>query len=91
MPEDKGSKLSGEEQEIYSTLLDTGAVNFEAIGSALARFGPKAAIDLDGDDVFCLTMKRFLHLFRLPYRLPGGPLDVEQLAGLRDLGRELRG
>jgi hypothetical protein len=91
---EQSGKLGGAEREIVDTLLETKAVNFEAIGSALAKYGPRAAVTLDGDDVFCLTMKIFLRVFRpIPYRNPwpwGG--EFEDLAKLREsIGGELSG
>jgi hypothetical protein len=70
------------DQEVVKTLIDTGAVNFEAIGAALAKFGPRAALSLDEDwESFCLTMKYFLRIHRFP-----GPIrDIEDLGRLREI------
>jgi hypothetical protein len=35
------------------------------IGRVLAEFGPKAALSWQGKDVFCGTMRRFVHVYRL--------------------------
>ena len=72
-------KLSGKDREIVETLLKDGAVNFEAIGSAIAKFGPSIVLEGNGEDNFCWTMRLFIRIFRLP-----GPLTrLEELAALR--------
>ncbi len=67
------------QQEIVSTLLDTGAINFEAIGSALATHGPDLALygvdGWDGGDGFCGTMRYFVHVLRWPVPRPWEPPD----------------
>ena len=88
------AKGGGIDREIVNTLLETNAVNFDAIGSALAKFGPRAAVSFEGEDIFCLTMKVFLRVFRpIPYRTSfpiGG--EFEELGKLREsIGGELTG
>jgi hypothetical protein len=76
------------DRELVAELIDSGAVNFEAIGAAVAKFGPSAALDGWGDDWFCGTMRLFIRLYRLPG--PLGPLG--DLGALREeIGQELRG
>lgn len=70
------------QQEVMSTLLDTGAINFDAIGSALAKYGPDLALygvaDWDGGDFFCGTMRHFVNLCHVVvggHHNPGEPPD----------------
>jgi hypothetical protein len=81
------SKLSESEREIVTTLLDSAAVNFEAIGTALAKHGPSAVVALDGEEVFCGSMRRYVRV----YRLAGEQAPLEDLAKLREIGTELGG
>lgn len=75
------------DRQIVQTLLDTKAVDFEAIGAAVAKFGPTVALEGDGDDNFCWTMRYFVRLFVLP-----GPLTrMDDLGALRgEVAPELR-
>jgi hypothetical protein len=59
------SGINQDEREIVTTLLESKAVDFEAIGNTLARVGPSAALTLDYEDVFCGTMRTFVHVYRL--------------------------
>ncbi len=56
--------LGGREREIVSTLVETKAVDFEAIGKVLAEFGPAMALDMDYENGFCGTMRGFARLHR---------------------------
>jgi len=72
--------LTGREREIVETLLETKAVDFEAIGKALAKFGPTMALDMDYEDGFCGTMRYFVHVYSgvpFPSR-PEGPEPVAE-------------
>lgn len=83
------SKLNDSEREIVNTLIETNSVNFEAVGATLAKFGPSAVLNLDYEDVFCGTMRTYVHV----YRLPGvqGPGVLDSLAALRtEVAKELR-
>lgn len=76
------------DREIVQDLLDSGAVNFQAIGATVSKFGPSVALDGWGDDWFCGTMRMFIRLYRLPG--PIGPLG--DIGVLREqIGPELRG
>ncbi|HEY5277495.1 MAG TPA: hypothetical protein VIK38_13370, partial [Coriobacteriia bacterium] len=76
------------DREIVAELIDSGAVNFQAIGAAVAKFGPSVALDGWGDDWFCGTMRLFIRIYRLPG--PVGPLA--DIGALREqIGQELRG
>lgn len=73
------------DREVVQALLDSGAVNFQAIGAAVAKFGPSLALNPNDEwENFCLTMKIFVRLYRFPF--PFG----ERQRGLEDLGA-LRG
>ncbi|MEA2299141.1 MAG: hypothetical protein QOF77_2077 [Solirubrobacteraceae bacterium] len=78
------------DEEIRATLHDSGAVNFEAIGATLAKFGPVLAqgATLEGEDGFCGVFRYYTRVFHLtgPLGNPGGP--VESLA---EVATELRG
>jgi hypothetical protein len=56
--------LNDREREVVKTLTETKAVDFDAIGRALAQFGPTAALDFDYEPVFCGTMRYFVHVYR---------------------------
>ena len=65
------SRLSDDEREVVNTLLQSRAVNFEAVASTLAKFGPSAVLNLDYEDVF------LRHHARLCSRVPsfGSPSE----------------
>ncbi len=73
------------EREIVTTLVDSKSVDFGAIGAAFAKVGPGAAFQLDGEDVFCGTMRRFIRVFRLRDSM----VELEGLAELRQVSEEL--
>jgi hypothetical protein len=83
----KQTDLTEYERQIVTRLIESKGVNFEAIGAALAKFGPSALVNLNGEDVFCGTMRRFVRMYRLRDELA----DCENLAELRQVGSELRG
>lgn len=82
------TKHSESDREVVKALLDSRAVNFEAIGAALAKYGPQAALmwpdDDDGYENFCLTMKLFVHLFRHPRHPQFLSMRPEDLSKLRE-------
>jgi hypothetical protein len=59
--------LSGREREIVTALIETKAVDFEAIGKVLAKFGPTMALDMDYEDGFCGTMRYFTRVYTGPF------------------------
>jgi len=59
--------LSGREREIVTALIETKAVDFEAIGKVLAKFGPTMALDMDFEDGFCGTMRYFTRVYTGPF------------------------
>ena len=73
-------------QEIVKRLLDTKAVDFSAIGKAVAELGPSLAVAEEPWDGFCGTMRIFIHLYRI--NQPGVP--VENLGELKGVAEKLR-
>lgn len=75
-------------QDIVKKLLETKAIDFNAIGKTVAEIGPAISLADEPWDVFCGTMRTFLRLYILnPGSLGGG---VENLAGLRNAVEELK-
>jgi hypothetical protein len=72
-------------QDIVRKLLDSKAVDFAAIGKAVAEFGPALAVANEPWEGFCGTMRRFIVLYHVTN--PGTP--VEELAGLGAAASEL--
>jgi hypothetical protein len=79
--------FSEAEREVVTALLETKAVNFEALGSIVAQHGARATLHFDGEDVFCGTMRRFIRVFRLRDEL----VVLEQLAELSEINAKVRG
>jgi hypothetical protein len=79
--------LNEAEREVVRTLIETKAVDFEAIGSALAKHGPTMAFVLDGEDGFCGTMRTFVRVFRLNEPV----VQVQDLGSLRQVSGDLQG
>jgi len=68
--------LTGREREIVETLVETKAVNFEAIGHALAKYGPTMALELDYEEGFCGTMRHYVWAYWRPPTLGEGEAEV---------------
>jgi hypothetical protein len=70
-------------KEVVAELIKRNAVDFEVIGSALAKFGPSMALSGDPDEGFCATGPHYIRLFRLgPPRINQGlPAELQGLAG----------
>lgn len=66
-------------QEVVKKLLDTKAVDFNAIGKAVAELGPSRAVLDEPWEEFCGTMRIFVRL----YRINGPQTPVENLGQLR--------
>jgi hypothetical protein len=74
-----GRELNKIDREIASTLIDTGAVNFEALGKTIASVGPNAVLmDDDGWIRFCGSDMRI-------FRWPRQRLVLEDLLVLREM------
>lgn len=75
--------LSDVDREIVTTLLETKAVNFAAIGQAIATLGPKSVLmDDDGWVRICGSDMRV-------YRWPRPRAGLEEIGLLRDIVRGL--
>jgi hypothetical protein len=75
-------------QEVVEQLLESGAINFDAIGSSIAKLGPGLVVSDEPWESFCLTMRIFLWVYRFPG--PRGPVFGD-LGALRDQASELQG
>lgn len=80
-----GNRLN--HQDIVKQLLDTKAVDFDAIGKAVSRLGPTVSGMDDPWDIFCWTMRTFIRFYIIN---PRGPI-LEDLGGLRDVAGKLGG
>jgi len=88
-------KMSESERAVRQELLDSGAVNFEAIGAALAKHGPELTREvvsrgsLVSDEPwenFCGTMRWYVRILQLPPIHDG----LAELEHLKQVSRELR-
>jgi hypothetical protein len=79
--------FSEAERQIVTALIETNAVNFEALGAVLAKNGASATLNMDGEDWFCGTMRRFIRVFRLADNIT----SLEDLANLSRVNREMQG
>jgi hypothetical protein len=70
------------DRQIVQTLLDTKAVNFEALGKAIAQFG--AASIMDDDDGWIRWCGNDMRIYRWPRQF-----DLEDLVALREIVVEL--
>jgi hypothetical protein len=70
-------------QEIVAALLETKAVDFEAVGAALARFGPSLALRAEDGDPFCGVGKVFFHCYLRPFPVDLGPDPAVSAIGRR--------
>lgn len=75
--EQSAMRVNTVDREILETLINTKAVNFEAIGATIATVGSKAVFLDDGWIRWCGSDLRI-------YRWPGPRLDLDRLAGIRD-------
>jgi hypothetical protein len=82
---DQPNQPSNSTNEVVKALLDAKAVDFQAIGAVVAKYGATAAMTLDYEDVFCGTMRGFVHLVRIP--TPGS--SVENLPSLGSVSTHL--
>lgn len=74
------------ERQIVTALIETKAIDFDALGAVLAKNGANATLQLDGEDWFCGTMRRFIRVFRLSDNV----LQVENLADLGAINRDIQ-
>jgi hypothetical protein len=72
---------------IIQSLIDTGAVDFNAIGRAVAEVGPSVgSLRASGEDWFCKVYHSFIHIYILRK-----VATLAELATLREMGTELQG
>lgn len=69
------------DRQIVNTLIETGAVNFEAIGRTIAKVGPASVMRDDGWERWCGSDMR---IYKWPRRF-----GLEDLEVLRDVAREV--
>ena len=69
------------DRQIVSALMETGAVNFEAIGKTIAKVGAASVMLDDGWERWCGSD---LRIYRWPRRF-----GLEDLQILRDVAREV--
>jgi len=69
------------DRQIVSALIDTGAINFAAIGKAIAQVGPASVMLDDGWERWCGSD---LRVYKWPRRF-----GLEDLQVLRDVAREV--
>ena len=50
-------------QDVVKHLLETKAIDFDAVGKAVAKLGPELALADDPWEVFCGTMRLFTRVF----------------------------
>ena len=74
-------ELHAVDKQIVQSLLETGAVNFEAIGKTIARVGAGSVMLDDGWERWCGSD---LRIYRWPRRF-----GLEDLQVLRDVAREV--
>ena len=75
-------------QEVVAQLLESNAINFEAIGATLAKLGPQLLLSDEPWESFCLTMRIMIWVYRFPG--PRGPVFGD-LDALRAQAGELQG
>jgi hypothetical protein len=67
--------------DIVKKLLDSKAVDFNAIGKMVSELGPSVSLQDDPWENFCLTMKFFVRFYRFPFPFPRGPFDNREQLG----------
>jgi len=77
---------SDQHRQIVRQLLESKAVDFNAIGKVVAEVGPSLSLAEEPGDFFCGTNRIFIHIYRVWN--PGGV--VENLGELAASAEELR-
>ena len=75
-------------QDIVKRFLDSKAVDFAAIGKAVAEIGPSSSLADEPWEVFCGTMRRFIRVYIVTPT--AGVTSVEDLGALRGATAELQ-
>ena len=76
---------SDQHRQIVKQLLESKAVDFNAVGRVVAEVGPSLSLAEEPGDFFCGTNRIFFHVYRVFN--PGGP--VENLGELAASAQEL--
>jgi hypothetical protein len=76
-------------QDIVKRLLDSKAVDFGALGKAVAEVGPSLSLADEPWEGFCGTMRRFIIVYILTPT--AGVTNVEDLGALRGAAGALQG
>jgi hypothetical protein len=76
-------EVQGVDREIVSALIDSGAINFEAIGQTVAKFGAASAFLDDYEIRWCGSDIR-------TWKWPRGP-RLEELGALVEVIRQIPG
>ena len=77
---------SDQHRQIVRQLLESKAVDFNAVGRVIAEVGPSISLAEDPGDFFCGTNRIFFHV----YRVFGPSNPVENLGELAANTTELR-
>jgi hypothetical protein len=77
---------SDQHRQIVKQLLESKAVDFNAVGRVIAEVGPSLSLAEEPGDFFCGTNRIFFHCYRVFN--PNGP--VESLGELAASAQELR-
>lgn len=75
-------------QQVVTQLLESKAIDFEAIGATVAKLGPSLALQEEPWESFCLTMRMMVWVYRFPGPF-GGPIG--DLGALREQASGLQG
>lgn len=89
---EQGKRLTDAEREVLNALVDSKAVDFEAVGKALATLGPnyiKRAADTGGKDIFIEIVTSFICLLELPPLPDGGPI-IARVRELQKIAEDLK-
>jgi len=76
---------SDQHRQVVKQLLESKAVDFNAVGRVIAEVGPALSLAEEPGDFFCGTNRIFFHCYRVWN--PGGP--VESLGELAASAQEL--
>ncbi len=68
-------------EEIVTNLMNSKAVDFGAIGKALAELGPRIALLDEPWEGFCGTMRRYVLTYKIFGGVDEGTEELEELGG----------
>lgn len=74
--------------DIVKRLIDSKAVDFNAIGKMVSELGPSIAVSDEPWENFCWTMRMFIHFYRRPF--PGPIFPMGDLNKLGDMARDIK-